>query len=163
MGCLFVIVAGGTSAAMLFFFGYHDWVLIILSLLWLASLGISILNGHQGFGGRGNTDAQIVIAGLFIAAAIALPNYVNKKHCDQAKMALAELAEAEEKYRAEHKIYTATINLLNLSSNPNIQLEVTKADEQSFAASSSHRLCNKEKGETPEIFIWDSSRGGFND
>jgi hypothetical protein len=161
MGCLFVIVAGGVSAAMLFFFGYDDWVLIVLGLLWLASLAISVLNGHQGFGGRGNTDAQIVIAGLFIAAAITLPNYVNKKHCDQAKTALAELAGAEEKYRAEHKTYTAVLSLLNLSSNPNIQLEVNKADEKSFAASSSHGLCNKEKGGTPEIFIWDSSRKGL--
>lgn len=159
MGCLMVIVLGGVSAAMVFFFGYHDWVLIVLGLLWLASLVVSALRGHIGFGGKGNTDLQLVIAALFIAGLIALPNYVAQKHCDQARAALTELAEAEAKYFAGHKTYTTALNLLNLMPKPNIQVSVSKADAQSFSAVASHSLCTKDG--TPQIFIWDSSQGGL--
>jgi Tfp pilus assembly protein PilE len=161
MGCLFVIVLGGASAAMILLFGYHDWVLIVLGLLWLAALVASILRGHVGFGGHGNTDLQIVIAGLFIAAAIVLPRYAAQKHCDQAKIALSELAHAENKYFAEHKAYTATLNLLNLTPDPNIQISVSKADAQSFTASASHSLCTRKADGALEVFMWDSSRGAL--
>lgn len=161
MGCLFVIVLGGASAAMIFLFGYHEWVLIVLGLLWLASLVASVLGGHVGFGGHGNTDLQIVVAGLFIAAAIVLPNYAAQKHCDQAKTALTELAQAENKYFAEHKAYTPALNLLSLAPDPNIQISVSKADAQSFTASASHSLCTKKKDGAPEVFTWESSRGGL--
>jgi hypothetical protein len=159
MGCLIVIVLGAISAALIFSFGYADWLLITLGLIWIVSIILSLLKGHQGFGGRGNTDAQIVIAALFIATAVILPDFVSRKHCDQARKALSALAEAEEKYRAEHKTYTARLDILNLTTSPNVQIDLTKADEKSFTASASHRTCNKEG--SPEIFIWDSSRGGL--
>lgn len=160
MGCLFVLVLGGISAATIFFFGYPDWLLIVLGLLWLASLVFSALRGHIGFGGHGNTDLQIVIAGLFIASVIILPGYTAQKHCDQARTALGELAEAEQKYFSGHKTYNIGLDALNLTPDPNIQISVSKADEHSFVASASHRLCNRKDG-APEIFVWDSSRGGL--
>lgn len=161
MGCLLVLVLGAASAAMTFFFGYHDWVLIVLGLLWLASLVVSALRGHIGFGGRGNTDLQIVIAGLFIAGLIVLPNYTAQKHCDQARTALTELAAAEAKYFAGHKTYSAELSQLSLTANPNIQIRMLSADAQSFSASASHRLCTKDKEGMPEVFVWDSSKGGL--
>lgn len=160
MGCLLVLVLGGVSAAAIYFFGYPDWLLILLGLLWLASLVFSVLRGHIGFGGHGNTDLQIVVAGLFIAVAIILPGYTAQKHCDQARTALEELAEAEARYFAAHKTYRLGLDALNLASDPNIQISVSTADEHSFVASASHRLCNKKDG-APKVFVWDSSRGGL--
>ena len=160
MGCLFVIVLGAVSAASIYLFGYHDWVLIALGLLWLAALVVSLLRGHVGFG-HGNTDLQIVIAGLFIAIAIVLPDYTAQKPCKQAKTALRHLAEAEDQYFAEHKTYITTLNVLKLTLNPDVQIRIIKADEQAFAASASHRLCIKEKDGAPEVYMWDSSHGGL--
>ncbi len=50
MGCLFVIVLAGISAALPFFFGYPFWVLIVLGSLWLAVVIFSAIFGHRGFG-----------------------------------------------------------------------------------------------------------------
>jgi hypothetical protein len=159
MGCLFVLILGGVSAAMIFFFGYPDWLLIVLGLLWLASLVVTALQGHMGFGGHGNTDLQIVIAGLFITAALVVPNYTNQKNCAQPKTALNELAKSEAAYFALHKTYTDDLSLLNLTPDPNIQVKVIKADEKSFTASASHRLCTNKQDRTPVEFTWDSSHG----
>jgi hypothetical protein len=161
MGCLFVIVLGSLSAALTYFFGYPEWLMIALGVLWLASLVVSALHGHMGFGGKGNTDLQIAFTGMFLAVAIILPNYAAQKHCDQARTALKELAQAEQEYFSAHKIYTSTLDLLKLTLDPNIQINVTKADEKSFTASASHNQCLKQPEKTPEIFIWDSSRGGL--
>ncbi len=160
MGCLFVILLGALSAAAFYFIGYPDWLLTALGLLWLAAVVFSALRGHVGFGGHGNTDLQIVLAGVFIAAAIVLPKYAAQKHCDEAKMALRELAQAEVQYFAAHKTYTADLAPLKLAPDPNIQVGVTRADERSFSATASHRLCSK-KDDSPELFVWDSSRGGM--
>lgn len=160
MGCLFVILLGALSAAAFHFIGYPDWLLIALGLLWLAALVFSALRGHVGFGGHGNTDLQIVLVGMFIAAAIILPKYAAQKHCDQAKAALRELAQAEAQYFATHKAYTADLASLKLASDPNIQVSVTRADERSFNATASHQLCSKKDG-SPELFVWDSSREGM--
>lgn len=160
MGCLLVIVLGGITAALIFAFGYPGWVWIVLGLLWFAALVVSLLRGHQGFGGRGNTDAQIVIAALFIAVAIVLPDYTAKRHCDQARTTLMRLAEAEKEYLAGHKTYAAGIDALNLTLDPNVTVAVTRADERSFIASASHRLCFNEQG-APAVFTWDSARGGL--
>lgn len=160
MGCLFVIVMWAVSAAMIYFFGYPEWVLITLGLLWLASLVFSLISGHTGFGGQGNTDAQIVIAGMFITAGIILPLYSDTKPCNQARTALGKLAAAENGYFAEHKAYIGDLNLLHLKQNPEVQLKVLKADEKSFTASASHNLCLNEKDGKPDIFMWDSAQGG---
>lgn len=161
MGCLFVIVLGGLSAVMIFFFGYTDWVLIVLGLLWLASIVVSALRGHVGFGGRGNTDLQVVIAALLLATLVTFPDYLAQKHCDQARTALTELAEAQAKYFAARKTYTTGLDHLSLTPDPNIQIKMIVANEKSFIASASHRLCDKDKDGAPEILIWDSSRGGL--
>lgn len=160
MGCLLVIVLGAATAALIFAFGYPGWVLILLGLLWLAALVFSLLRGHQGFGGRGNTDLQIVIAGLFLAAVVILPDFVAQKHCEQARSALAQLAEAEKRYLAEHRIYAAAVDALKLTLDPNVTLTITSADERSFVASASHRLCLDEPAKSPVVFTWDSARGG---
>ncbi len=161
MGCLFVIVLGGLSAAMIHFFGYTLWVMAVLGVLWLTALVTSVLGGHHGFGGHGNTDVQIVIAGVFITAAIIIPNYNDQKPCNQPKIALRNLADAENKYFSEHKTFTAELHLLNLTLNPDIYIMLIKGDEQSFIASSFHRLCDKDDKGTPEVFMWDSARGGL--
>lgn len=98
MVCLLAIFMGVVSSATIFFFGYPDWAMIVLGLLWLASLVSSAILGHHGFGGCGNTDLQFVIAGMFIAAAIIFPNYSSHKPCNQAKFALMKLAQAENDY-----------------------------------------------------------------
>lgn len=160
MGCLLVIVLGTATAALIFAFGYPGWVWILLGVLWLAALVVSLLRGHQGFGGHGNTDLQIVIAGLFLAAVIMLPDFVAHKHCDQARAALAQLAEAEKEYLAGHETYAARLDALNLTLDPNVTLTITGADERSFVASASHRLClNDDK--SPAVFSWDSARDGL--
>ena len=159
MGCLFVIILGGATAALTFFFGYQGWLLAGLCLAWLAAIIHAVLTGHHGFGGRGNTDAQILIAGLFIAGAVILPDYIAQQHCDQAQAALNELSEKEAEYFANHKTFTAEISLLGLTPDPNIRIGVPRADAHSFTASASHRLCTGKDG-APEIFTLDSAQNG---
>ncbi len=106
-------------------------------------------------------DLQIVIAGVFITVAIILPNYNAQKPCNQAKIALRKLADAENKYFSEHKAFTTELYLLNLTPNPDIYIMIIKGDEQSFIAAASHRLCSKDKNETPNVFMWDSAKGGL--
>lgn len=161
MGCLLVLILGGVSTAMIFFFGYPDWLMYVLGLLWLVSLLFSALRGHMGFGGQGNTDLQIVITGLFIAVLMISPKYAAQKHCDLAKSSLRELAEAEGKYFAGHGTYTDRLNSLSLTQDPNIQIRVNKADGQSFIAAASHNACINENDRMPVVFVWDSSRGGL--
>ena len=161
MGCLFAIVMWAVSAAMIYFFGYHEWVLIVLGVLWLASLVYSLIAGHHGFGGGGNTDVQFVVAGLGIAAAIIIPNYAASNPCNQAKTALKKLADAEYGYFDAHKTYTADLKLLALAPNPDIQIKIVQADEKSYTASASHNQCVREQDHAPEVFRWDSAAGGL--
>ena len=161
MGCLLVIVMGAATAAMIYFFGYHEWVIIALGVLWLASLVYSAVAGHWGFGGGGNTDLQIVIVGLGIAAAIILPNYTASNPCNQAKTALNKLAEAEGAYFSAHNAYTADLKQLDLARSADIQLKIVTANEKSYTASASHTRCVREKESAPEIFKWDSATGGL--
>jgi hypothetical protein len=161
MGCLFVLVLGGVSAAMIFIFGYHFWVMVVLGVLWLAALLYSALFGHRGFGGGGNTDLTIMLAGVFLAAAMIIPHYNDQKPCNQPKIALKKLADAEYHYFSEHKAFTPELSLLDLPSNPDISIRMIKGDKQSFIAAASHRLCDKDKSGTPDVFMWDSARGGL--
>lgn len=161
MGCLFVLVLGGVSTAMIFIFGYPFWVMVVLGLLWLAALLYSAIFGHRGFGGGGNTDLTIMLAGVCLATAIIIPHYNDQKPCNQPKIALRKLADAENKYFSEHKAFTPELSLLNLPPNPDIYIMIIKGDEQSFIAAASHRLCDKDKRGTPDVFTWDSARGGL--
>jgi Tfp pilus assembly protein PilE len=161
MGCLFVIVLSGLSAATIHFAGYALWAVVLLAFLWLAAAVVSALFGHRGFGGQGNTDLMIVIAGAAITAAIVLPNYNAQKPCNQAKAALRNLADAEYEYFANHKAFTTDLNSLNLTQKPDVYIMIIKGDEQSFTATASHRLCKKDKDGTPEVYMWDSARGGL--
>lgn len=161
MGCLFVIVLAGASAGLIAFFGYPFWVMVVLGLLGLTALVVSALSGHHGFGGHGNRDLQIVIAGAAITAAIIIPHYNAQKPCVQPKMALTKLADAEKKYFSEHKAFTTELNFLNPMLNPEVSLMILKADERSFVAAASHRLCDNDKNGTPDVFMWDSAQGGF--
>lgn len=161
MGCLFVIVLGGLSAALVHFFGYTLWVMALLGLLWLTALVTSVLRGHHGFGGHGNTDVQIVIAGIFITAAIIIPDYSGQRPCNQPKMALRKLADAENKFFSEHRTFTTQLQSLNMTPNPDVYIMITRKNEQSFMALASHRLCATGDQGTPEVFVWDSARGGL--
>ena len=161
MGCLFVLVLGGVSAGTLFILGYKLWVMVLLGLLWLVALVYSAVAGHHGFGGQGNTDVQIVIAGMFITAAIIIPRYSDQKPCNQAKIALKNFAQAENEYFSKHKAYTTELTLLDLKQNPEVYIMVLRGDEQSFAAAASHQACDTNKDGTPEVFMWDSARGGL--
>jgi hypothetical protein len=160
MGCLIVVVMGAVTAAMVYFFGYAEWVLIALGVLWLASIGYSAFAGHWGFGGGGNTDLQIVIAGLGIAAAILIPNYTAGNPCNQAQTALNKLADAEAAYFEAHKSYTADLSLLQLTPASGVQVRIDRADEHMYAASASHPQCLDESGASPRIFKRDLANGG---
>ena len=161
MGCLFVIILTGASAALIYLFGYSFGVMVILSLLWLLALVVSALSGHHGFGGHGNTDLQIVIAGLAITAAIIVPHYNAQKPCEQAKMTLSKIADAENKYFSKHKAYATELNFLDLAKNPEVIITITKADERSFIAAASHKSCTNDTNGTPHVFMWDSAKGGL--
>jgi hypothetical protein len=161
MGCLFIIVLAVVAIVLISLFGYLLWVIVVLGLLWLTALLASGLSGHHGFGGRGNTDLQIVIAGLAISAAIIIPNYNAQKPCNQVKMTLAKLVDAENQYFSERKSFTTELNLLNIRQNPNVYIIIRKADEQSFIATASHRLCITDKNGMPDVIIWDSAKGGL--
>ena len=160
MGCPVVLVLGGVSAGTIFIFGYKLWVMVLLGLLWLCALVFSAVAGHRGFGGHGNTDLQIVIAGVFIAAAIVIPHYNEQKPCNQAKTALKNFADAENEYFSKHKAYTTELPLLDLKQNPEVYIMILKGDERSFAATASHASCSNKNGK-PEVFMWDSARGGL--
>jgi hypothetical protein len=161
MGCLFIIVLAVIATTLISLFGYSLWVIVTLGLLWLTALVTSGLFGHHGFGGHGNTDLQTVIAGLAISAAIIIPNYNAQRPCNQVKMTLLKLVDAENKYFFERKTFTTELNLLNLRQNPNVYIIIRKADEQSFIATASHRLCIKDKNGMSDVFIWDSAKGGL--
>lgn len=161
MGCLFVLVLAGVSAAMISFFGYPLWVMVVLGSLWLAAVVVSAISGHHGFGGHGNTDLTIVIAGLVIAAAIIIPQQKAHEPCNQARIALTKLADAENEYFSRHKTFTAEITRLNLKQNPEVYIMILRRDEQSFIAAATHVSCNKDKDGTPFVFMWDSAKGGL--
>lgn len=161
MGCLFVLVLAGVSTAMISIFRYSLLVMAVLGSLWLAALVYSAIFGHRGFGGGGNTDLSIMIAGMFITAAIIIPRYEAQKPCNQARRALTELANAENEYFSAHKAFTAELNLLNLTQKPEVYILILKADEKSFSAAASHYLCYKDKSKEPDVLMWDSARGGI--
>ncbi|MBI1810986.1 MAG: hypothetical protein HY035_08130 [Nitrospirae bacterium] len=161
MGCLLVLVLAGISAAVIFFFGYSNVALIVLGLLWLAAVVYSAIFGHRGFGGGPRTDLLIVIAGAGITAALIIPNYTAQKPCNQVRTALTKISDAENTYFAEHKTFTKDLHLLRLSLKPEVDISVIKADEQSFIATASHRLCDKDNDGIPDAFMWDSARGGL--
>jgi hypothetical protein len=161
MGCLFVLVLGGISTSLVWLFGYSLWVLAVLGILWLAALVVSALCGHQGFGGHGNTDVQIVVAGALIAAAIITPKFSSQQPCNQARTALRNFADAENEYFSQHKTFTTGISLLNLKPNPQVNIKILRGDNQSFMGASSHGSCNPDKTGRPAVFIWDSAKGGL--
>ena len=161
MGCLLVLVLAGVSAAVIFLFGYSNVAMVVLGLLWLAAVVYSAIFGHRGFGGGPRTDLQIVIAGAFITAVLIIPNYTTQKPCNQAKIALTKLADAENKYFSEHKTFTNEFQLLRLTLKPEVNISIFKADEKSFIAIATHDLCSKGKDGIPDAFMWDSARGGL--
>lgn len=161
MGCLLVLVLAGVSAAVIFLFGYSNVVMIVLGSLWLAAAVYSAIFGHRGFGGKGNTDLNIVIAGMFITGALIIPQREAQKPCNQARTALTKLADEENKYFSEHKIFTNEFQLLRLTLKPEVNISIFKADEQSFIATASHRLCDKDNDGKPDVLMWDSARGGL--
>jgi len=124
MGCLFVLVLAGVSAAMISLFGYPLWVMVVSGFLWLGAVVFSAIAGHHGFGGHGNTDLNIVIAGLVITAAIIIPQREARKPCNQAKTALTKLADAENQYYSKHKTFTTEITRLNLKQNPEVYIMI---------------------------------------
>jgi len=161
MGCLLVLVLAGVSAAAIFFFGYLNWVLIVLGVLWLVAAGYSLIFGHRGFGGGPRTDLLIVVAGMCITAVIIIPQSEAQKPCNQPKIALRKLADAENKYFSEHKTFTKDLQLLRLSLKPEVYIYVAIADEKSFIAEASHKLCDKDNDGEPDVLMWDSARGGL--
>ncbi|MCE5195123.1 MAG: hypothetical protein LLF28_06685 [Nitrospiraceae bacterium] len=161
MGCLFVIVLGGITALMIYFFGYVSWVMILLASLWFIAVIFSFIFGHRGFGGGGNTDFMIMIAGIGITAAIIIPKYEAQRPCKQAKTALIKLADAEHKYFSEKKTFTRDFYIFNLPINPGVDISIVKADEKSFVAIASHKLCDKYKNGQPDVLIWDSAKDGL--
>ena len=161
MGCLLVLVLAGVSAGTIYFFGYPLWVMVVLGLLWLAAALYSAIFGHRGFGGGPRTDLLIVIAGAFITAALIIPNYTAQKPCNQPKIALRKLADAENEYFSGHKTFTAQLNSLSLKQNTEVYIMIFKADEKSFIATASHSLCDKDNDGKPDAFMWDSARGGL--
>lgn len=161
MGCLIVIIMGAVTAALVYFFGFATWVLILLGVLWLAGLIYSAVAGHWGFGGGGNTDLQIVIAGLGIAAAILIPNYNSANPCNQVKTALNKLSTAESAYFEAHQTYTADLALLQLAAASGVQVRIERADAQVFRATAAHALCTGEGSASPRTFTWDSANGGL--
>jgi len=156
MGCLFVLLLGGISAALIFFSGYTLWGLVVLGSLWLAALGVAAVAGHQGFGG-GNTDVLIVIAGLAIAGIIIIPRYAATTPCGQAKATLTRLVEAENECYSQHKTFASDLTLLSMKPSPHVHIILLRGDQQSFAASVSHSLCVKDKTGAPQVFMWDSA------
>lgn len=161
MGCLLVLVLASISAAMIYFFGYPLWVMVVLGSLWLASAVYSAIFGHRGFGGGPRTDLLIVIAGACITAVLIIPNYTAQKPCNQPKIALRKLADAENEYFSGHKTFTTQLNSLNLKQNPEVYIMIFKADEKSFIAIATHDLCSKGKDGIPDVFMWNSARGGL--
>ena len=161
MGCLLVLVLGGLSAAAIYFLGYSNWVLIVLGVLWLAATVYSFIFGHRGFGGGPRTDLLIVIAGAGITAAVIIPQLEAQKPCNQPKITLTKLADAENEYFSGHKTFTTQLNSLNLKQNPEVYIMIFKADEKSFIAIATHDLCSKGKDGIPDAFMWDSARGGL--
>ena len=90
MGCLFVIVLGSASTILIHYAGYALWVMILLAVLWLTALGVSAVFGHRGFGGGGNTDMMIVLAGSATAVALVLPHYQNARNERNAKINISQ-------------------------------------------------------------------------
>lgn len=135
--------------------------MVVLGLLWLVALVISALSGHHGLDGSGNTDLQFVIAGLFITIVIMIPNYNAQEPCNQVKIALRKLADAENEYFTGHKTFTTGLNLLNFEQNPQVDIMILRGNEQSFSAAGSHMSCDKNKDGTSAVFMWDSTKGGL--
>ncbi|MDP2279390.1 MAG: hypothetical protein Q8K51_14330 [Nitrospirota bacterium] len=149
------------SAAMIYFFGYPLWVMVVLGSLWLAAAVYSAIFGHRGFGGGPRTDLLIVIAGAGITAAVIIPQLEAQKPCNQVRTTLTKISDAENKYFSEHKTFTNELHVLRLSLKPEVNISIFKADEQSFIATASHKLCDKDNDGKPDAFMWDSAKGGL--
>lgn len=152
---------GAISAAMLFFIGYAGWVMIVLASLWLLCLVIAALKGHVGFGGKGNTDLNIVLAGMIVTAAIVIPNYNHHNQCELPKKQLRALAAAEADYFASHHTYTIEVDALKLNLDPDVKVAILSADAASFTATASDMLCDDDQDGTPDVNVWDSALGGL--
>ena len=161
MGCLLVLILAGLTAVAVLFIGYSNWALIVLGILWLIAAGYSLIFGHRGFGGGPRTDFLIVVAGMCITAVIIIPQREAQKPCNQPKIALTKLADAENNYFVEHKTFTKDLQHLNLSLKPEVYIYVAIADEKSFIATSSHESCDKDNDGKPDVLMWDSARGGL--
>jgi hypothetical protein len=44
---------------------------------------------------------------------------------------------------------------------PHIYLLILRGDSQSFLAAASHYACEKDTKGTPNVYMWDSARGGL--
>ena len=162
MGCLLALALIGLTAGGVALFGYAPWLMIVLGLLWLAAAAYSFVAGHHGFGGRGNTDVQILLAALGLTAAVLLPKYIAHQPAPRAREALRQVAAAEAQYFAAHGAYTADLGLLKatLEPDPDLAVAVTRADEKGFAATATHRGYADAKGALRPV-IWDSAKGGL--
>ncbi len=75
MGFLLALLVLFLSFGLLFLFDPNYWVLVVIATVFSAGLMCTIVFGHRGFGGRGNTDLLIYVFILGIASAIAIPKY----------------------------------------------------------------------------------------
>jgi hypothetical protein len=161
MGFLLVIALVGLTTTALYLIGYQLWVLIALCILWIAAIVYSLVCGHRGFGGGGNTDLNVVVAGFIITAVIVIPKHHAQKPCNQARDALRKVAAAEGEYYSKYSTYTADIGALHLERKPRVAIMIHKGDMQSFTATAAHESCDENGDGHPDQFTWDSATGGL--
>lgn len=56
---------------------------------------------------------------------------------------------------------TRELPLLRLTLRPEVDISIIKADEKSFVATASHKLCDRDKDGKADLYLWDSAKGGF--
>ena len=99
--------------------------------------------------------------------------YMEKVYCNQPQIDIVNLAFAQEAYFTDHKKYIVTgdgsnLDKENFEKSPDVTIKlsggVVKTPDgpvEYFVAHASHKGCDMDDDGKPDIFVWDSSKGGL--
>lgn len=91
MGVIVAIIAGVISALLIGLIGWTHltWLSVLVGLTWLTGLILVWLFGHRGFGTGHNTDLNLFLTVLVLAAAVTWPWASEQINCANNLCAVA--------------------------------------------------------------------------
>ena len=140
MGPTMVLVNAVLTAVLLAISGYAPWALGVAGVLWAAAIGVAAKYGHRNFGTGANSDLFIVVTGLGITAAIAVPKYAEHQPCERASRVAWKIAAAQGEWKKTHPAYATELSELGLKLDPSVTVNLA-AEENDFVVTATHPGC----------------------